>query len=45
LVYSRPMKNILRPAITGPRHNAEHILHAERDARPSGAFSPSASTQ
>jgi hypothetical protein len=31
---SFPVEDIFGPAILGPRHNAEHILHAERHAGP-----------
>jgi hypothetical protein len=27
-----PVENILRPAILGARHNAEHVFHAERNS-------------
>src|SRR6516165_7500286 len=31
---SLPMENILRPAILVPRHDSEHVLHAERNSSP-----------
>ena len=31
---SLPVENILRPAIFSSRHDAEHVLHAKRDACP-----------
>ena len=33
-VNSDPMKDVLRPAIARSRHNAKHVLHAERDTGP-----------
>src|SRR5437762_14214307 len=29
-----PMENVLGPAVLGPRNDAEHVLHTERDACP-----------
>src|SRR5664279_3465247 len=34
LLNALPVKNILRPSISRARHYAEHVLHAERHARP-----------
>src|SRR5664279_3562506 len=34
LLNALPVKNILRPSISRAWHYAEHVLHAERDARP-----------
>ena len=33
-----PLRNILRPTVLGPRHNAEHVLHAQRDSCPMVRF-------
>ncbi len=33
-----PVEKVLRPAILAPRHNAEHVLHAERDSGPMVCF-------
>src|SRR5580704_14926971 len=34
LLNTPPMENILRPSVSRTRHDAEHVLHTERDARP-----------
>ena len=34
LLDALPMKNIFRPSVSCTRHKSEHVLHAERDARP-----------
>src|SRR5262245_594198 len=33
-VNAGPVDDVLRPAVTGPGHNAKHVLHAERDTGP-----------
>src|ERR1017187_4389269 len=33
-----PVEKVFRPAILTPRHNAEHVLHAERDSGPMVRF-------
>src|ERR1035437_434852 len=34
LLNTIPMEHILRPSVSRTRHDAEHVLHTERDARP-----------
>jgi hypothetical protein len=33
-----PVEKVFRPAILAPRHNAKHVLHAERDSGPMVRF-------
>ena len=33
-VDSGPMQEVFRPAVAGTSHDAEHIFHAQSDARP-----------
>jgi len=38
LLNALPVENILRPSVSRARYNAEHVLHAESDARPVWVF-------